>query len=258
MKGSLVPVLLIFVLAFTVGCVSMGPRSVVLSTPALPAVVRVAGATDMAPFVDTLRERAKAHTPAMEIRYTPTNSTSGVRLLAEGRADVALLSWLPETLPQGIVAYPVGEDDIAIVVYPRVGVTDLSLEEVRRVFEGRYLTWAELGGADMPVRLVSREEGSGTRAAFAHLVMVGTPVALSAIVMPSGQDVVDYVARHEGAIGYVSARLVVDEVQMLAVEGKRPGEAEYPLRRALYIALSDRSPAWTRELVEALIRPEGE
>ncbi len=231
------------------GCVPLTPRNVSLSPPTLPMLVRVVGSSDMAPYVEVLRTSGKSLGQDIDIRYVPTNSSTGLRLLAEGQAEVALVSWLPQSLPEGIVAYPVGEDDIALILHPRVGVDALSLEEVRRVFEGRYLSWAELGGAEVPVRLVSREEGSGTRVVFTHLVMEGAPVALSAIVMPSAQNVVDYVARHEGAVGYVSATLVTTEVRVVAVDKVRPGNSGYPLRRTLYVAIQVQSPQWLQEMI---------
>lgn len=229
----------------------LAPTPALPPSPELPRVVRVVGATDMAPFVDDLRARAQALNPPVEVRYTPTNTATGLRLLREGRADLALASWLPDGPPPGFQALAIAEDDVSIVVHPRTGISALSLEEVRRVFEGRYLSWAEVGGQDVPIRMVSREEGSGTRDAFEHLVMGEARVALTAVVLPSGRDVVGYVARHEGAVGYVSARLVGNAARIVQVDGTRPGRDDYPLRRTLYLVLPETADAWLLRLVAA-------
>ncbi len=43
--------------------------------------------------------------------------------------------------------------------------------------------------------MISREDGSGDRTAFEALAMGGERVTLNALVMPTSQAVVDYVAR---------------------------------------------------------------
>ncbi len=214
-----------------------------------PRLLKVVGATDMAPFVEDLRARAASATPPVEIRYVPTNTATGLRLLDEGQADIALASWLDGAPPAGFTARPIGQDDLAILVHPHSGISSLTLDEVRRVFEGRYLSWAEVGGADIPVRLTSREDGSGARAAFEALVMNETRVALTAVVLPSGQDVVSYVARHEGAIGYASARLVDERVLVVRIDGRLPGDKAYPLRHTVYLVLPEKPEDWMASLI---------
>ncbi len=225
--------LLVFMLFFSAAC---APSST-LPTPPLPPVIRVVGSSDMAPLVPRIQERVIAHIPDADVRYVPTNSAIGLRLLAAGEADIALVSDLPDTLPTGLTAIPVAEDRVVIIVYPGVQVGPLSPDDVRRIFEGRYLSWSELGGPEMPIRLVSREEGSGTRALFERVLMGEKRVALTAVVMPSAADVVHYVQRHEGAIGYVSHLVVNDRVRILAMTDESVTQS---LHRTLYVVTSDR------------------
>ena len=203
----------------------------------------------MAPLVVDIQARGRRMSPPVEVRYLPVGTEMGLRLLKAGKADLALASWLPQGPPQGFVAVALGEDDIAVIVHPQVGVRALDLDTLQRVFEGRYLSWADVGGNEIPLRLVSREAGSGTRAAFESLVMGERSVALTAIVMPSAQAVVEYVSRHEGAIGYVSARWQGEGVSVLRVENVAPGDPDYPLRRTVYAVLPENAPAWTRALL---------
>ncbi len=249
MRRSEASLLLLVVGTLLLAC--SGPGRGIPPTPVLPRLLHIVGATDMAPQVDAIRARAATLSPPVEVRYTPTDTDTGVRLLAEGRADVALASWLPDGPPPGLTAIPLGQADIAVVTHPAAGVEALDMETLRRVFEGRYLSWEEVGGADVPIRLVSREAGSGTRAAFETLVMGEARVALTAVVMPSGKAVVDYVARHEGAIGYVAAPLVGQKarVTVLRVDDLHPGDADYPLRRALFALVREDAPRWVVELL---------
>jgi phosphate transport system substrate-binding protein len=78
------------------------------------------------------------------------------------------------------------------------------------LFSGDIFDWAELGGESGEVLLISREDGSGSRALFEERLMGDEPVSLTAVVMPTSADMVDYVAQNPFAIGYVSRAYVLD------------------------------------------------
>ncbi|CAM5715395.1 substrate-binding domain-containing protein [Streptomyces hirsutus] len=52
-----------------------------------------------------------------------------------------------------------------------VGVKNLSTADVRRLYRGEITNWSELGGSDVPVRLVSRDANSGTRQVLQRQVL---------------------------------------------------------------------------------------
>ncbi len=222
----------------------------------IPPPVRVVGSGEMAPVVQAVRD-ALATTGPVDLVYTPTNSREGLAALARGEADVALVTWLPSSLPEGTRVTPVGRDGVAVIVHPGVGVPVMDLDTLRRLFAGRYLSWDALGGAAVPVRLVSREAGSGTRAFFEARVMAQTPVALTARVVPTAGEVVTFVARHEGSVGYVSAALVREGVRPLALSGVLPTRLNvaagvYPLVREVYVVTPDPPTPGAARWLEAL------
>ena len=213
--------------------------------PPTPTIFQVTGSSDLAPVVAAAQRCLSRQHPSFHLLYTPTNTTTGLQLLDQGAADIALASWLPRGEAPPYHVQPLGPDGVALIAHPAVGVKELDLTRARQVFSGRYLRWSELGGADVPIRLVSREEGSGTRAAVEQLLMEGEPVALTAVIMPGARDVVDYVARHEGALGYVSVRVADARVRVLALDGLLPSQDAvekgiYPLTRATYAVFTDR------------------
>ena len=70
--------------------------------------------------------------------------------------------------------------------------------------------------------------------------MGGDRVTLNALVMPTSQAVVDYVASHRNAVGYVSTGVLTDTVRAVPVEEVPPTAAtvrsgEYRLGRVLYL-----------------------
>lgn len=95
------------------------------------------------------------------------------------------------------------------------------------------------------IHLVAREDGSGTRTAFAQLLGFDTAsadgssylTASTAEIVESTADVIVAVSASESAIGYVSCASLTDtdDVKVLQVDGYDPEEEKYPLERTFYL-----------------------
>lgn len=232
-------------------------------TPA-PATIRVAASSTLSPLIDDLGDLYRADRAWVTIQSESLDSGAAVDLLNAGAIDLGFVSWLPSKLDPSAWRSALARDAVAVIVNATNPVTGLSLAQVREAFQGRALDWSALGWTNEPVVVVSREDGSGTRAAFEEAVMAGKPVTLNAIVQPDSAAVVTYVARTPGAIGYVSRARVLDGVKPIAIEGTDPSlinvaNGRYPIGRALYIvARSEPQPGAVRDFVAWLLSSEGQ
>lgn len=123
-----------------------------------------------------------------------------------------------KTLKEIVIAY----DAIAIVIHPTNLLQEISKAQIERVFSGAIKNWAELGGVDHPIHVVTREEGSGTRGAFDELIMGKNEVTPWALVQDSNGSVKETVAGDRYAIGYISLGLVDQRVRAVKVDGVVP------------------------------------
>jgi phosphate transport system substrate-binding protein len=135
--------------------------------------------------------------------------------------------------------------------------------QLRAVYRGEILDWGAFGGLPEEPLIISREDGSGTRAAFEALVMVGDRVTLNALVMPTSEAVVDYVAGHRAAIGYVSMAALTDTVRALPVEDMLPSpenvrSGAYHLSRLLYFYAPEPMPPASQAFVDFVLSPAGQ
>jgi phosphate transport system substrate-binding protein len=221
---------------------------------AAPTALRVAGSTSM---TAALRELGEAYTrqhPNVLVDVRGNGSAAGLAELAAGAADLAALSGPDAPAPPGLRIAPIGRDAVAVIVQPQNPLTRTTMLEIRSLYRGETLDWRALGGPEGEPVIVSREDGSGTRAAFEAAVMGGDRVTLNALVMPSSAALVDYVATHRLAVGYVSMAAVDHRVRALAVEGAAPTSADvssgaYHLIRPLALAL----PAGATPAAEAFV-----
>ena len=89
---------------------------------------------------------------------------------------------------------------------------------------GRRAEICEVGGPDMPVVLVGREAGSGTRDGFESIVDVKDACKYDQELTSTGA-VIAGVAANPNAFGYASLSAVDDTVKAVTVEGVAASEA---------------------------------
>ena len=238
----------------------------------------------MMPLLGELVMAFQADHPSITVILEPGNSYQGMEQVLDGNADLAALS---VAVTDEFWSAPVALGTIALVVHPDNTVTNLTLAQVHDLFSGRVWRWEDLGGKTAEIVAVSREEGSGTRLAFEALVMAfaagldcqpalttvegrtevrgceGAAVTPMAVVMPGSEAVVEYVAAHPGAIGYVGQAYVSDQVRAVEVEGRSSqvvdGQVpDYPLVQPLLLAAMEEPSGPARQFVDFCLSPEGQ
>jgi phosphate transport system substrate-binding protein len=232
-------------------------------TPPPPVFLRAAGSTSVEPLLAELAVAYSDRQPNVTIDIQGGGSQLGYRLVSSGQVDLGLVSWSPGELAGELRLVPVAHDALAIIVHPQNQSTGLSLAELRDIFSGRRLDWQEVGSPAGPIQVVSREDGSGSRAAFETLVMANQTVTPTAIVLPNSRAVVEYVAQHPKAVAYVSLAFVDDRVFAVPVEGIAPtldslAAGSYSLIRDLALVMPRRSSPQVNGLVEFALSPAGQ
>lgn len=136
-------------------------------------------------------------------------------------------------------AIPVARDQIAIISGPDTATNAITLPELRAVLTGQITDWAELGGPDLPVTVISRESGSAPRRAMHDLVLGGLPVTRNARLATSQAAMLRIVRETPGAIGHVAySALTASAPTPLLLDGYLPSDAPtapYPLETTLYV-----------------------
>ncbi|MEL7433192.1 MAG: substrate-binding domain-containing protein [Chloroflexota bacterium] len=136
---------------------------------------------------------------------------------------------------------PLVRDGLVLIVHPDNPVSNLSIEQARRIYRGQTQNWADLGGYDDTITVYSRELGAGLRLEFERLVMGQQQTTPNAQVLSSSMQMFAQIARDRNSIGYVPLSLLdAQSVQPLAVETILPSlttiaDNRYPLRSTVYV-----------------------
>jgi phosphate transport system substrate-binding protein len=237
-----------------------------------PVTLRLAAADSFAPLVEDAATAYEESRPWVTVSTEVLTAALAEKVLRQGGTDLALLSWLWEPGGGGqLWTAGFARDGVAVIVHPASPLTEPGLATLRDIFSGWLQEW---NGTVLTV--VSREDGSGTRAAFESIVLEGRDTTLNAVVMPSGEATVEHVASTPGAIGYVSTlwlgqtasngsmkgRIPAGGVRVLPVDGLLPtertiGDGSYLLWRQLYLASSGEPTGEAREFAQWLLRGGG-
>ena len=195
------------------------------SADKLSGSVATDGSTSMEKVIGVLGESFMETNPDVSFTYNPTGSGSGIAAVSEKRCDIGLSSRAlkDEEKNSGLTETVLAYDGIAIIVNPENAISDLSVEDIARIYTGEITNWKDLGGADAEIVVVGREAGSGTRDGFESITGTSEKCVYRQELTSTG-DVITTVSQNPDAIGYASLSAVKDTVKALTVGGVAPTE----------------------------------
>lgn len=221
----------------TVGCGTKSPDEEKIS-----GNLSLAGSTSMEKLCEAMSESFMGTNSGVTVTCEYTGSGAGLESLASGAVDIGNASreLKDEEKESGAVENIVAIDGIAVITDKENSVTDISAEDLAKIYMGEIKNWSELGGEDQPIVVIGREAGSGTRDAFEELSEVKDK-CIYAQELDSTGAVLAKVSSTPGAIGYVSLDVVDESVIGLTIDGVEPSEEQilagnYLLQRPFVMA----------------------
>lgn len=193
---------------------------------AVTGTVATDGSTSMQKVIGALGEAFMAENSGVTFTYNPTGSGTGITAVKEGRCDIGLSSRAlkEEEKADGLQETILALDGIAVIVHPQNPVSDLTVEQIAKIYTGEITNWKEVGGDDAEIVLIGREAGSGTRDGFESITNTKEACKYRQELTSTG-DVITTVSGNPAAIGYASLAPVKDSVKALSVNGIVPSEA---------------------------------
>jgi phosphate transport system substrate-binding protein len=187
--------------------------------------------------IDVLRSLAAAYSseaPDTKV-VIPPSIGSGGGIAAVG-AEKAILGRIARPLTdaekaQGIQFVPVVRIPSAIYCHPSAGLTSLTSNQLAQIYAGTITNWKDVGGADLKIRVVRREDEDSTLSVL-RATMPGwktlqlTSKAKTAVTT---QEAVETVKSVEGAVGFgPRTKALEQDTTILRIDGKAPEDPAYP------------------------------
>lgn len=158
-------------------------------------------------------------------------------------------------------------DALAVVVGPDVGVPALSVEQLRAVHTCAVTDWSQVGGSPGPIRVLARDDDSGTWASVRDDVLAGAPLCATAERFADSGELARAVATGPGAIGVVGLPSAAGGRVLELYDGTSAATAPtalsvstetYLLTRRLYLYTPAQAGPRARDLVEFALSEPGQ
>lgn len=196
--------------------------------------ITAVGSTALQPLVEAAGEQYSSTRTGIFINVQGGGSGTGLSQIQSDAVAIGNSDIFAEEQP-GIDARKLKDHQVAVVgiapiVNQSVGVTNLTQQQLIQIFTGKVKNWREVGGKNIPVTLINRAQGSGTRKTFETYALKGQKSADSQEQDSSGLAR-SIVASTPGAISYVAFSYFDKSVQVVNVDGVQPTEANVRTNR---------------------------
>ena len=216
--------------------------------------ITVKGSDTLVILAQKWAETYMAKNPATKIQVTGGGSGTGFAALVNQTTDLAdasrkikatEIAACLKAFGKRPTEYKVCLDGLSVYVSEVTPVKELSLPQLQAIFTGKIKNWKELGGADAPITVYSRENSSGTYEFFKEHVLQGKDFAASAQTMPGTAALLQAVGKDKNGIGYGGAAYGAGAKHLAikkdegapAIEptGENVVSGAYPIWRHLYV-----------------------
>lgn len=242
-----------------------------------PDVLTIDGSVTMVAIMKRLQNAFSLTNPALPTTYgvpdgQPNGSNQGIRNLSDGTVWVAASSrpLRADEVQAGLKAVPIARDAIAVAVginNPFQG--ELTLDQLRGIYQGQITNWSEVGGPDLPIKVINRSPDSGTHDLFEEVVLAGGSFASDgANFITVERDETTPILRMlgENGIGYSTVAQVEGQqtVRLVPIDGVSPTDTEavrtgeYPISRVVYLAVRQPTSPAVQEFIELALSPQGQ
>jgi phosphate transport system substrate-binding protein len=200
------------------------------------------GSTSMEKMINAIKEGIEENYPELSLEPQFTGSSAGIEAVLNGTADIGNSSrYLKDAEKEkGLTENIVAIDAIVIVTDTQNKVDNLTTQQLIDIYKGKIRNWKEVGGEDLPIVVIGRESGSGTRSAFEEILNIEEQCQYANEINETG-PIIAKVQSIPGAIGYVSLDVIDETVKPLSIDGVQASEetiqnGQYSLQRPFVMA----------------------
>ncbi|MFD0916423.1 substrate-binding domain-containing protein [Pseudahrensia aquimaris] len=205
-----------------------------LATAAVEArPIQVVGTGDGMELVRALGAAFTSDNPDTVILVPPSiGSGGGIAAVGGRKAPLARVArpLKPTEEASGLVARAMFRLPSAIYTHPDLAIESLSHEQLIGIYSGAVNNWAALGGPDLRIKVVRREDTDSTLAVLRRSMPGWDDLELTtrSKIAVTTQDSVESVKSTLGAIGFGPfSRVLEESVNVLKIEGLHPTDQGY-------------------------------
>ena len=227
-------------------------------------IIRLAGSTAFQPFAEKLADVYMEKNESAVIDVQGGGSALGIMAVNQGIVDIGMADMLQ--LPRVVshlTKVVCARDGIAVIVHKDNPIENISKKQLQDIFTGKITNWQKVGVSPAPLRVISREDGSGTRKSFDQIVLKKNKLTINAMYQDSNGTIREAVKSDENAIGYISIGFINSSVKTVDIDGinatnENVKNGKYTLARPIYLILKKDIGQDARQFIDFLLSNEAQ
>lgn len=228
-------------------------------------LVTISGSTSVGPLAEKLAAKYE-ETEDVKIEINQIGSSAGITNAINDVSQIGMSSrdLKQEEIDTGIQELVIAYDGIVVVAHPSNPVKDLTMEQVKQIFTGEITNWKQVGGKDMEIVVVSREDGSGSRDAFQEIVGYESGELIRNAIVASGNgNIKTTVAMNKHAVGFISFEYIDETVSAMDINGVKAEagnvlEGKYKLSRPFLFVYKENVPEAATKFMDFILTADGQ
>jgi len=233
--------------------------------------LRIDGSTTVLPIAQKAAEVFMKKNPDVKVYVSGSGSGTGIKALIDGTTHIATSSReaKDKEIAAGkeknvtLTAHKVALDGIVPVVHPSMKIDNITMEQLRDIYNGKIKSWKELGGPDRPIAVVSRDTSSGTYEVWEEKVLKGDKVRPDALLVASNGQAVQTVAQNRYALGYIGIGYIDKSVKVLKVNDKTASansvrDGSWPVARPLFLYTNGNPSGVAAKFIDFILSKDGQ
>lgn len=233
----------------------------------------VTGSNTILPIAQSCSEVYMDEHANVDIQVSGPGSSVGITSVGEGTADIGMAS-RPAKASE-YAQFPnlhettIAKDGIPVIVNKGNPIDELTMDQIRAIYNGTYTNWDEVGGSDMDIVVYSRDTASGTREFFWEHVMQKDDFVSPLYEYNSHAAVKQQVSQTPGAIGYSGLGYVDSTIKVIGVKADDSSQAvmpsvqtvrdgTYPISRSLFMYTIGPPEGLAKEFIDFVLSTEGQ
>ncbi len=232
--------------------------------------IRIAGSGGMIPLVNELAKAYMARNKgvAIEVNQQSIQSTGGITSAAEGKIEIGMANrpFRDKEKDLGLYAVEIASVAVVVGVNKSVAVTEISGENLCRIYSGTLKNWKDLGGEGPIVALTKSDKDSvkeTVRKNIACFKELKEPQ--SVIIVPTSPETAKVLSNRPGSIGFtdsVDIARAPGAIAALKLDGVGPSSenvrsGKYKLTQSYRLVTKGKPAGTVKEFVDFIKGPEG-